>query len=370
MVCLAVVMSVMTSCTKEPNPTYTKLLEAEHFLNIVELDSAASRLDELKTMPLNDIQDSVLYTLVHSRYEKYRGHKLPDDEMPGIAAAYYSSINDNTHAMLAWYYQACVDFAQRRYSDAAINGTKMKYYAEQKDDHLYMARYADLMGHCAEAIGNNLTAARYYTYAYNEFTNYICEEPGYIDYFFTLSRNAWLKAGVIDSAIAISQKVKPYLLADGDSARVSKWLSNHATMLLNDKVRDYEGARALYAEMDSIGAPYKRYATSHKITKMLIHALADNDSAAWDEAMQMVEQSGGKNLSFGYFFHDPSATEIMVPRSNLNMDIEEILESMPEYKPDTEPAGDPIPDWVWICGLSLFGLIIFIICYISIYKRS
>lgn len=349
MTILALALTVTFGCRNEEAPGRATLLEAERLIDIWQIDSASTLMDNAKSMTFGGKADSALYALNHIRLKKMQGIVLTDDSLATLAADFYSKIGDVHRAMLAWYYLTCQLFDTGHYTEAAVCAEKMKNYAELEQDHLYLARYGDIMGHCAELVGNNLSAARHFTYSYRQFKDNIPDSENYIDFFFCMARNAWLKSGRIDSALILSREIKPIILSMTDTNTVSRWISNHATMLLNNRVRDYEGAKALYREMDSIGAPYWPEASNHRITQALIKALSERDTVAWHQAMELINKYGTRDIAYGYFVNDMTADDFYEANAHFMTNAQFTEETYPTHGVENEDASgedEGSADWL------------------------
>lgn len=318
---ICVAAGALVSCSPDYGPDYAKLSEAERLIDTWKLDSAEVLMEQFEGADFSNGRDSALYALNRIRIEKMSGRILPNDSLATVATRFFDDGRHPRRAMLAWYYRACVQFDNRLYSDAMSSARRMKMFADQIDAYLYQARYADIMAYCSELVGDNLSAAKYYTYAFNRYKDRISsDDVGYLNYFFTEARSAWLRAGRIDSALYLSNKMKGIILAKADSVVVSDWISNHATLLLNRQIHDYDGARNLYREMDSIHAKYDPSAPNHRIAKLLIRALADNVPQAMDSALQLESEFGSAHLSYGYFLHDLTPDEMLDMHLAYNLD--------------------------------------------------
>lgn len=324
-------VGLAVSCSSGHGRWHSDLAEAERLIDTWELDSAAAVMARLDGASFGSGLDSALYALNYIRLEKMSGRILPNDSAAAVATGYFDDGRHPRRAMLAWYYRACVQFDNRQYSDAVVSARRMKTFADRIDAYLYQARYADIMAYCSELVGDHLSAARFYTYAFNRYKDHISpDDVGYLNYFFTEARSSWLRAGRIDSALFLSLEMKPIILAKADSSVVGDWLSNHATLLLNSQIRDYDGARALYREMDSIHARYSPDDPNHRIARLLIRALADDDRLAMDSAIMLESQYGSSHLSYGYFLHDLTADQMLDMRLECNLDPMRVLGPLTE----------------------------------------
>lgn len=298
------------SCQESHGPGHEELLEAERLIDIWELDSARVLMAGLEKMPFADRGDTALYALNKIRLEKMRRVILPNDSLAEIATSYFDDGSHPRRAMLAWYYRACSQFDNRHYSSAVKSARRMKVFADQIGAYLYQARFGDIMANCAELVGDNLSAARYFTYAMNRYKEHISpDDLGYIYYFFVEARRSWLRAGRTDSALILSTQMKPIILSHNDSTVRSNWMSNHATLLLNEK--EFDDARRFYPEMDSLHVNYDPSAPNHRIARLLIRALADGDNQAMDSALMLEAEYGAGQLSYGYFLHDLTPAEML-----------------------------------------------------------
>lgn len=334
---------VLAGCDDEPGADRQMLLRAEYFIDTWQLDSAEAVMGELRGRRLPGREDSALYALNFMRLAKVAGHEeLPDDAMAAMATAFYDGANQPHRAMLAWYHRACMLYDSRHYMEAMSAMGRMKPYAEQLNDYLHLSRYGDLLGHCYEISDKNREAARHYTYAFRQFLNNEPDNAGYLKYFSTLATKAWLRAGYVDSALVISNTMKPLVLALKDTSIVSSWISSHATMLLDERVQDYEGAAALYDEVDSLHVPYWPGAANHRIARLLIKSGLENDTAAWNEAMALIDKYGVESLSFGYRFHGATAPDQLEMHSDIYIDPATVLPSLSGWNEEPDSAAGDV----------------------------
>lgn len=239
-------------CGKRYDVKYDPLLQKmASALDSANWDARCPDIGKIDIATLKTKADSALFYLLAYSDSKRSGMSLPADSLIAFAEEFYSDGNEPRRAMMASYFRACSNFDVGEYGKAVYYALRMKPFAEEMHDTLYLIRFNDILGASFRKCNNSLESARYYTDALKYYQANSNSVDGNNHYFTIAAMNQWDNAGYPDSALVVFRENAPYLLATENKENLLQLLMCFRTALRTLHSVDYVRTAKDYELLES-----------------------------------------------------------------------------------------------------------------------
>lgn len=345
--------------TNEPDPIHDELIEIES-----QLDSGNVMFDRLLEMgdsTFSNRADTALYLLNLARAAKMNNLVFTDDSILSISTTYFTETNQTRRAMLAWYYRACILFDNGKFPEAVYCALKMKPYADELNDHLFLARFGDILGHANNAFGQS--GAGYYVYALEQYYAYDPNDSYMVRFFYNNAYSNYLEDNKLDSALMLNERIKELALNSDWPDFIEQWRRHNQISHDERRMARYREAEELYNQIAPQGQSFDPETVESMVLHRLRKAMIYDDSVALNEAKMLIAD-GASEILLG--------SDGTITPKELNE--EQILGLSERFEPAT-PAHEEESGYVtslrfWsIAGVALLVVIILILGLLPLFRR-